>query len=161
MASRGLLLLMGCAVVVALAGAAAAGFYFGRSDAQGEVPVVDLFTAAQSRYTSYLFSVRRDGNDAAREDALRSYLSYLEMRARDKNAANEHVYAFDRALLLVRLSEIAQRRGATAEALRLTREAEAMCPSTGLHNCSANGLLTAARERDRRFLSGSAISATP
>ena len=50
--------------------------------------MIDLFTAAQSRYSSYIFAIRKDRNDEAQEDDLRSYLAYLDARARDPDVAN-------------------------------------------------------------------------
>jgi hypothetical protein len=139
-----------CLLAAALLGGIA-GYQFGRSPSSaGADPMIDLFTAAQSRYSSYLFAIRRDRNNEAHEDDLRSYLAYLDARAGDRGAANPNIYAFDKALARIRLSQLAQLRGATAVSIRLTEEADAICPATGLRNCSANNVLFTARERDRR-----------
>ena len=138
-----------CVIAAAVVGVAA-GFYYGRKGSSGADPMIDLFTVAQSRYSSYLFSIRMDRNGEAHDDDLRSYLAYLNERARDQDSATHHLYAFDKALALTRLSQIAQSRKAISDAARLSKDADAICPSTGLRNCSANDLLFTVRERDRR-----------
>ena len=150
---RAVLMVAGIVAAATLGGVA--GYRLGRDGSSGAAPATDLFTAAQSRYSSYLLAIRKDRNGEAREDELRSYLTYLDARARDANAANANVYAFDKVLARVRLSQLAQSRGATAVANRLMEEADAICPSTGLRNCSANSMLFTARERDRRAWSRS------
>jgi len=137
-----------CAVAAALLGGAV-GFYFGRSGSSTADPMIDLFATVQSRYSSYVFGVRKDGNNDAHEGDLRSYLAYLDARVTERGSANANLYAFDKALALVRLSQIVQARGATAEADRMRKDADAKCVSTGLRNCSANYLLFIARQRDR------------
>jgi hypothetical protein len=149
MASRRTLLLSLLCVAAAIAGAGG-GYYLGRDVSAADRSSVDLFTAAQLRYGSYLFAVRSDSVANAREVELRSYLAYLDANALRPAAANPNVYAFDKALAFVRLAQLAQSRKATADATRLLGEADAVCPSTGFHNCSANDLLFTVRERDRR-----------
>jgi hypothetical protein len=137
-----------CAVAAALLGAAI-GYFFGRSGSSAADPMIDLFATVQSRYSSYVFGVRKDGDNDAHERDLRSYLAYLDARVRESGSANANLYAFDKALALVRLSQIAQARGATVEADQIRKDADAKCVSTGLRNCSANYLLFIARQRDR------------
>jgi hypothetical protein len=128
-----------------------AGYQIGPGASSGADPMTDLFTVAQSRYSSYLFAIRKDRNFEGRADDLSSYLAYLDTRARDQGAANPNVYAFDKALARIRLSQLAQLHGANADAIRLAAEADAICPSTELRRCSANNLLIMARERDRQL----------
>ena len=133
----------------ALAIGAGAGFYFGHGGSHDLALRPDLYATAQSRYTSFLFSVRRDGSSVSDEGSLRSYVAYLDMQAHERDAGRRNLYAFDKALALTRLSEFARRRGATDDVLRLAEGAEASCAATGLRHCSANELLRTTRERDR------------
>ena len=131
----------------------AAGYFLGQRESIDVAHRIDLYATAQSRYTSFLFGASRNGSSD--EDLLHAYLTYLEARAREHDAPNANVYAFDRALALVRLSEIARGRGASGDAMRLQNEADAVCPATGLRNCSASELQSIAHQRDRRVWVGS------
>jgi hypothetical protein len=146
---------LGTAVLAALIGAGV-GFRYGQCDLVDPDRPIDLFAASQSRYTSYVFTVRKGGSDEANEIALRAYLGYLDERSRNSGTANPNLYSFDKAIALIRLSEIAQRRGATADSAQLATEADAWCSSAGIRKCSANQLLGTVRERDRRGWAGSA-----
>lgn len=137
-------------ILIAALLSGAAGYQLGHSELSRSDSMPDLFTTAQSRYDSYVFGIRKNRNNEAHEEDLRSYLAYLDARARDRDAVNANVYAFDKTLARVRLSQLAQSRGATGVAVRMTEEADAICPLTGLRNCSANNVLITARERDRR-----------
>jgi len=132
---------------------AGAGYYWGRDASDDLDQRPDLYVTAQSRYTSFLFAVRTGGGDGSDESTLRAYVAYLDTRARQTDAPNPNVYAFDRALALTRLSEFARRRGAAGDALRLAGGAESACAATGLRRCTANELLRTTRERDRRVWS--------
>ena len=148
---------IGCAVVAASLGGAA-GYRYGQSGATGGAPAIDLFAAAQSRYTSYRFALRDAGDNPAGEDELRAYYDYLGVRARDPDTRNPNVYSFDRAIVLVRLSEFVRKRRDADEAARLMKDADATCPSTGLRDCSANDLLRIVRDRDRQAWAATANS---
>jgi hypothetical protein len=124
----------------------AGGYYLGTRTSNDVARRVDLYAAAQSRYASFVFS--RDNEGGVNADSLRAHLAYLEAQAREH--ANANLYAFDKALALTRMSEIARRGGASEEALRLADQAGSMCAATGLANCSTNELLRTVRERDRR-----------
>ena len=138
-----------CAILAAALGGAA-GYAIGRSGASGTNTMIDFFTVAQSRYSSFLFVIRKDRNREAREDDLNAYLAFLDTRSRDAGVANAATFAFDRALARIRLSQLAQSRGATQAAARLSEQADADCASTALPDCSANNLLRVVRDRDRR-----------
>ena len=148
---------LGCAAVAASLGAVA-GYHVGQGGTSDEARAIDLFATAQSRFTAYQFAIRKDGHRSADESALRAYLEYLDARSRDAKAPSGNVYAFDKAIVLIRLSDYARSRRATDEADRLAKQADALCPSIGLGNCSANMLLATVRGRDRRVWSSSAKS---
>jgi len=125
------------------------GFALGRGTSQETAPAVDLLSAAQSRYSSYVFAVRGGRDADARESDVRSYLAFLDARAVSPSARNSNIFAFDKALAMVRLAQIAQSRKSVDEAAAMIRSADGICPLTGLRNCSANDLLYTIRERDR------------
>src|SRR4030095_8187342 len=142
-------LIVPCAILAAALGGAA-GYAIGRSGASGTNTMTDFFTVAQSRYSSFLFVISKDRNREAREDDLNAYLAFLDARSRDEGVANAAAFAFDRALARIRLSQLAQSRGATQAAARLSEQADLDCSSTALPDCSANNLLRVARDRERR-----------
>ena len=94
--------------------------------------------------------MRKNGNSIADESALCACLEYLNARSRDPVALNPEIYSFDKAIVLIRLSDLARRRKSMNEANRLAKDADALCPSTRLRNCSANDLPATVRERDRQ-----------
>jgi hypothetical protein len=125
--------------VSALLGAAIAGgivgFAVGWKQGVRAGPVFDLFTAVQM--STYVSAMRSKGNQAAYEDALRSYVTFHEQaKMRDPDPSNQRMYSFDEAVALARLSELARNRGALDEATRIGREAEALCPKTGIRDCT-------------------------
>jgi hypothetical protein len=110
-------------------------------------PVFDLFAAAQ--FASHVSAVRHSGTDRAYEDALRSSLSLnRQLRARDPDPHNHRMYSLDSAVTLARLSQLAGKRGATDEANKFGAEAEALCPATGIRECSLAKLLEVAQFMD-------------
>lgn len=128
----------------------AIGFGFGWKSGAKAGPVFDLFTAAQ--FSTYVSAIRHNGTPAAYEDALRSSISLNDqLRARDADPSNQRMYLFDKALDLVRLSELAKERGATEEASRLSAEVEALCPNTGIRDCSFRKLVGVASYIDSDF----------
>src|SRR4030095_9685135 len=138
-----------CAILAAALGGAA-GYAIGRSGGSGPNTMIYFFTVAQSRYSSFLFLIRKDRNREAREDDLNAYLAFLDARSKDAGVANAATFAFDKALARIRLSQLAHSRGATQAATRLSGQADADCSSTALPDCFANNLLRVVRDRDRR-----------
>jgi hypothetical protein len=137
------------AAAVVLAGVG--GFYIGWHSALKTVPATDMFVAAQRE--TYLSVLRNHGDDESYEAALRSQLSFLDaLHARNRDRSDQWSYNFDRALTLARLSTLAQKRGASDEAASLARDAEALCPKTGLRNCSISALVQAAYKIDNGLL---------
>jgi hypothetical protein len=89
------------------------------------------------------------GSDATRESSLRDYLALLDaLQAGDASEATRKVYAEDKALLLMRVADLAEQRGSSAESTRLTSDALAVCSTAGLAYCSSVGLHQRAHKLD-------------
>jgi hypothetical protein len=130
-------------IVAAAVLAGAGGFYVGWHGALRSVPVTDLFVAVQRE--AFVAALRNRGDDAGYEAALRSQLSFLDaLHARDHDRWDDWSYRFNRVLTLARLSALVQKRGASDEAATLARDAEALCPKTGLRNCSISAIVQTA-----------------
>jgi len=100
--------------------------------------------------------------DAAYESALRAYVSTLNrLAAPEMSEAMRRVYAADKALALMRLADLAERRGAAAESTRLTSDALAACATAGLPYCTSAELRERMREIDTRSAAPELSIATP
>jgi hypothetical protein len=89
------------------------------------------------------------GTDAAYENALRSYVLLPDnLSARDASDSIRKIYAADKALWLIRLADLAEKRGASAESTRLTSDALAVCSASGLPYCSSAELRQRAEKMD-------------
>ena len=83
------------------------------------------------------------------ENALRRYVELLDnLSARDPSEAARQIYAADKALMLIRLADLAEQRGSSAESTRLTADASAVCSTAGLPYCSSVELRQRARKLD-------------
>ena len=83
------------------------------------------------------------------ENALRAHASLLDdLAARAATDSLRQIYAAYKALTLVRLADLAEQRGASAESTRLTADALAVCATAGLPYCSSNELRQRARSMD-------------
>ena len=123
------------------------GFGVGWKQGVRAGPVFELFTAVQM--STYVSAMRSKGSEAAYEDALRSYVTFHEqVMMRDSDPANQRMYSLDEAVALVRLSELAKRRGALDEATRIGAQAEALCPKTGIRDCTLTLLMEVAEFMD-------------
>jgi hypothetical protein len=90
-----------------------------------------------------------DRTDTMHENAVRGYLALLDtLRAGDASAGARKVYAEDKALLLMRLADLSEQRGSSAESTRLTADALAVCSAGGLPYCSSVELRQRARKLD-------------
>jgi hypothetical protein len=106
-----------------------------------------IFSAAQSRYSSYVFAVRGGRDTDVRENDVRS-ISPFDARAATPDAPNSNVFAFDKALAMVRLAQIAQSRKSVDEAAAMMRSADdyvrkrayATAPPTTCSTPSASGI---------------------
>jgi hypothetical protein len=101
-------------------------------------------------YSGMLASGERvSGTDATYENALRAHASLLDdLSARAASDSVRQLYAADKALALMRLADLAEKRGASAESTRLTADALAVCATAGLPYCSSNELRQRARNVD-------------
>jgi hypothetical protein len=87
--------------------------------------------------------------DTTHESSLRGYLALLNtLQAGDASEVTRTVYAEDRALLLMRLADLAEQRGSSAESTRLTADALAVCSTGGLPYCSSVELRQRAHKLD-------------
>jgi hypothetical protein len=125
--------------VVLLVGATL-GFAVDNSHGSARVAPPDDFGAAMHSGTV-------SGTDAATyENALRAHASLLDdLSARAASDSLRQLYAAYKALTLIRLADLAEKRGASAESTRLTADALAVCATAALPYCSSSEL----RERER------------
>jgi hypothetical protein len=87
--------------------------------------------------------------DTTHESLLREYLALLDtLRAGDASELTRSVHAEDKALLLMRLADLAEQRGSSAESTRLTSDALAVCSTAGLPYCSSVELRQRAHKLD-------------
>lgn len=87
--------------------------------------------------------------DSTYEKSLRGYVVLLDsLHARDASVAGRQIYAADKALLLMRLADLAEQRGSSAESTRLTADALAVCSTDGLPYCSSDELRQRAQNLD-------------
>ena len=90
------------------------------------------------------------GGDATTyENALRAHASLLdELSARAATDSLRQIYAAYKALTLIRLADLAEKRGASAESTLLTADALAVCATAALPYCSSSELRERARSLD-------------
>jgi hypothetical protein len=87
--------------------------------------------------------------DTTHENSLRGYLALLDtLQAGDASEVTRKVYAEEKALLLMRLADLAEQRGSSAESTRLTADALAVCSTGGLSYCSSVELRQRAHKLD-------------
>jgi hypothetical protein len=97
-------------------------------------------------------SERLHGTDVTYENALRVYVALLDnLSARDASASARQIYAADKALALIRLADLAEKRGESAESTRLTSDALAVCSTSGLPYCSSAELRQRAQQLNVLF----------
>jgi hypothetical protein len=88
-------------------------------------------------------------SDATHESSLRDYLALLDaLHAGDTSEVTRKVYAEDKALLLMRMADLAEQSGSSAESTRLTSDALAVCSTAGLSYCSSIELRQRAHKLD-------------
>jgi hypothetical protein len=137
-------------LLVLLAGAAI-GFGIGnRYGLASLAPLTDFGTAMYSGLRAS--EERLHSTDAAYENALRGYVLLLDnLSAHDRSEPLRQIYAADKALSLIRLADLAEKRGASAESTRLTSDALAACATGALPYCSSAELRERARGVDALF----------
>ena len=114
------------------------------------VPLTDFGTAM---YSGMMASAERlCGTDATYENSLRAYVALLDnLSARDSSDAIRQIYAAEKSLSLMRLADLAEKRGSSAESTRLTSDALAVCSTSGLPYCSSAELRQRAQKMDVIF----------
>jgi hypothetical protein len=139
--------------LVAVAIAGSAGAALAASPARGEPTAASPRDFEVAIYAGFLSSGERlYRSDAAYEEALRRYLSALnKLHVREGTEPVRQIYAAAKAFALIRLADLAEKRGASAESTRLTSDALAACATGGLWYCSSVELRQRARELDWPF----------
>jgi len=138
-------------LALAIAGATGAALGANQARAEPATPAPRDFDVAI--YAGFLSSGEHlYRTDAAYEAALRRYLSALnKLRVREGTEPVRQIYAAAKAFALIRLADLAEKRGASAESTRLTSDALAACATGGLWYCSSVELRQRARELDWPF----------
>ena len=136
------------ALLMALVIGGMLGFALG--DRHGSAKLAPLADYGGAMHTSMLTSSeRRDGTDGTYENALRGYVSLLDnLSSRDTSQSIRQIYAADKALALIRLADLADKRGESAESTRLTSDALAACSTGGLPYCSSAELRQRVQQLD-------------
>jgi hypothetical protein len=137
--------------LLALVAGGAIGFGIGNRVAVASLAALTDFGTAM--YSSLRASGERlHGTDATYENALQGYVLLLDnLSARDRSEPLRQLYAADKALSLIRLADLAEKRGASAEATRLTSDALAACATGALPYCSSAELRERAQSVDALF----------
>jgi hypothetical protein len=144
-------LVLALIVVLVLLAGGTIGFALGiRYGAANLVPIAGIGTAM---YSGMMASAERlYGTDATYENSLRAYVALLDnLSARDASESTRQIYAADKALSLIRLADLAEKRGSSAESTRLTADALAVCSASGLPYCSSAELRQRAQKMDVVF----------
>ena len=139
------------ALLLALVIGGVVGFALG--DRHGSAKLAPLADFGEAMYTSMLTSSERVARtDVTYENALRGYVSLLDnLSSRDPSQSVRQIYAADKALALIRLADLADKRGESAESTRLTSDALAACSTGGLPYCSSAELRQRAQQLDVLF----------
>ncbi len=129
------------------------GFAIG--DRHGAAKLEPLSTFSVAMYAGFLTSSERlYASDIAYENSLRSYISLLDnLTTGDASGPTRPIYAADKALSLIRLADLVDKRGESAESTRLTSDALAVCSTSGLPFCSSAELRQRAQRIDALFKS--------
>jgi hypothetical protein len=137
-------------LLVLIAGGAI-GFALGsRYGLANLVPLTDFGMAMYS--AMHASGERLYGTDATYDTALRGYVLLLDnLGTREASESIRKIYASDKALSLIRLADLAEKRGASAESTRLTSDALAVCSTSGLPYCSSTELRERAQKMDAVF----------
>ncbi len=144
-------LVLALIVIPVLLAGGTIGFALGsRYGAANLVPIPGIVTAM---YSGTMASAERlYGTDATYENSLRAYVVLLDnLSARDASESTRQIYAADKALTLIRLADLAEKRGSSPESTRLTADALAVCSASGLPYCSSAELRQRAQKMDAVF----------
>jgi hypothetical protein len=107
------------------------------------------FALGNRHWTQKLIGLSYPRSDTTHEGSLRDYLALLDaLQAGDASEVTRKIYAEDKALLLMRLADLEEQRGSSAESTRLTADALAVCSTAGLPYCSSVELRQRAHKLD-------------
>lgn len=129
------------------------GFAIGERHGAAKLGQLSDFGVAM--YAGFLTSSERVyGSDITYENSLRNYISLLDnLTTGDASGPTLQLYAADKALSLIRLADLVDKRGESAESTRLTSDALAVCSTGGLPFCSSAELRQRAERIDALFKS--------
>lgn len=137
-------------VLVLLAGGAIGFLLANRHGTESAAPPTG--DSASVRAGATVPSQPPSGTDGNYESVLRVYVALLDdLNARDSSASGRQIYAADKALSLIRLADLAEKRGLSADATRLSSDALAVCATSGLPYCSTAELHQRAKKLDEAF----------
>jgi len=124
------------------------GYYFGYRT--GQVSAIAFDMAEMEYYFTHNEVQMAEGTDATREEALRSFLAFIEKRRGNESPwFTEKIYATDSALANARLFALAKKRGATQEATEYLGRAASFCPQIGWKECSAEKIVQLSQRLDK------------
>ncbi|MEW6119718.1 MAG: hypothetical protein AB1593_06490 [Pseudomonadota bacterium] len=134
--------------MLALIVGGAIGLYFGFRLGQDSIAVFDM--AETAYYAAFMETQMSDGTDAAREEAIHTFLALNEKRMKQPSKLFlESPLAKDSALAYARLAALAKKRGATQEAERYPNHAASFCTQTGWQECSPEKIMSMVQRLDR------------
>ena len=144
-------LILALIVILVLLAGGTIGFALGSR--YGTANLVHIAGIGTAMYSGMMASAERlYGTDATYENSLRAYVALLDdLSARDASESTRQTYASDKALSLIRLADLAEKRGSSAESTRLTSDALAVCSTSGLSYCSSAELRQRAQKMDVVF----------
>jgi len=139
--------------ILVLAAGLVGGYYLGVGTEQGRTMAFDMVESAY--YSTYMDMQMSEGTDAAREEAIRTFLALTQKR-RERRVPffSERMLALDSALGNARLAALAQKRGASQEAKQYLAQAESYCPQMGWRECSAEKITDFAARLDKQGMFG-------
>jgi len=144
-------LILALTVILVLLAGGTIGFALGSR--YGTANLVHSAGIGTAMYSGMTASAERlYGTDATYENSLRAYLALLDgLGAREASESTRQIYAAEKALSLIRLADLAEKRGSSAESTRLTSDALAVCSTSGLPYCSSAELRQRGQKMDVVF----------
>ncbi len=129
------------------------GYYFGFRLGQESTGVFEM--AETAYYAAYIEMQMSEGTDAAREEAIHTFLALNEKRRKQPSQLfPKSLLAKDSALAYARLAALAKKRGATQEAEQHLNRAASFCPQTGWQECSAEKIMSMVQRIDKTGIFG-------
>ncbi|MDP2829455.1 MAG: hypothetical protein Q8O37_12715 [Sulfuricellaceae bacterium] len=124
------------------------GYYLGAEINRARSLAFDIVEVGYFR--AYLDMQMSEGTDAAREEALHTFLALNEKRrTRPSEFFTEKMLATDSALAYALLAALANKRSSTQEAQQYLNRAESFCPKIGWRECSAEQITNVVQHSDK------------